>query len=226
MIITIDGPVATGKSTIAKQVAKMLGFIYLDTGAMYRCLTYGILLKGVSLDDHQALKTILDGFKFEFKVIKGERHYFVDGKDVTLDIRSPEITAAVSKISALKEVREKLVTIQRDFAKGVNAVCEGRDLGSVVFPHASLKIFLTGHDKVRAKRRLDEFKAKFPDKTESLTLDEAVKEINARDLYDSTREHSPLKKADDAIEIDTSHLSVIEVVDRILELVEKRKSQK
>lgn len=224
MIITIDGPVATGKSTIAKKVAQMLGFIYLDTGAMYRCLTYGIMSKGISAGDSVALNTILENFRFEFRMLKGERHYFVDGEDVTLKIRSPEITAEVSKISAIKEVRAKLVMIQRELANSVNAVCEGRDLGTVVFPNADLKIFLTGNDEVRAKRRLEEFKEKFPDEAQNLTLEEALKEIVERDRYDSAREHSPLVKAGDAIEIDTTDLSIMQVVDKILELVEKRKS--
>jgi len=223
MIITIDGPVATGKSTIAKKVSELLGFIYLDTGAMYRCLTYGILLKEIPLDDVEAIKKLLENFEFEFRLIKGERHYFVEGTDVTLDIRSPEVTAAVSKISAMKEVREKLVTLQRKLSKNVNAVCEGRDLGNVVFPNAELKIFLTGRDDVRAKRRLEEFKAKFPDKAETMTLDEAIDDVLKRDLYDSQREHSPLKKAADAVEIDTSDLTIVQIVEKILDLAERRK---
>lgn len=222
MIITIDGPVATGKSTIAKRVAELLGYIYLDTGAMYRCLTYGILSKNISPDDPNALKSILEAFQFEFRMVKGERHYFVDGQDVTLEIRSPEVTAAVSKISAIKQVREKLVTIQRALADTVNAVCEGRDLGTVVFPNADLKIFLTGKDEVRAQRRLEEFRAKFPDKTETLTLKQAIQEIVERDRYDSTRENSPLTKAGDAIEIDTTNLTIPQVVAKILDLVDKR----
>lgn len=223
MLITIDGPVATGKSTIAKKVAEMLGFVYLDTGAMYRCLTYGILTKNISVDNPEELAKFLDSFKFEFRVVKGERRYFVDGADVTLDIRSPKVTAAVSKISAIKEVREKLVAIQRELAGNANTVCEGRDLGTVVFPQADIKIFLTGSDEVRAQRRLAEYKEKFPDDTLQLTLEKAIEEILKRDRYDSEREHSPLTKADDAIEIDTTHLSIMEIADQIFELVEKRK---
>ncbi len=225
MIITIDGPVATGKSTIAKRVAEMLGYIYLDTGAMYRCLTFGIISKGISPDDTDTIKNIVSSFEFEFRMIKGERHYFFNHKDVTLEIRSPEVTAAVSRISAIQEVREKLVGIQRSFAKGVNAVCEGRDLGTVVFPNADLKIFLTGRDDVRAKRRLEEFKIKFPEEAETLTLDEAINDIKKRDQYDSQREHSPLLKAGDAFEIDTSDLTIIQITDKILELAERRKAR-
>lgn len=223
MIITIDGPVATGKSTIAKKVSELLGFIYIDTGAMYRCLTYGILSKGISLDDSDAIKKLLENFEFEFRLIKGERCYFVEGQDVTLAIRSPEVTAAVSKVAAIKEVREKLVTLQRKLSKNINAVCEGRDLGTVVFPNAELKIFLTGRDDVRAKRRLEEFKAKFPEETETMTLEEAIADVLKRDLYDSQREHSPLKKAGDAVEIDTSDLTVVQIVEKILDLAERRK---
>jgi len=226
MIITIDGPIATGKSTIARKVSEQLGFIYFDTGAMYRSLTYGIQQHRIPLNDHQALKDYLQGFKFDFRVIKGEKRYFIDGEDISLKIRGHEVTSMVSEVSALKEVREKLVEMQRELSLGINVVFEGRDMGTVVFPGADLKIFLTGKAEIRAQRRFDELKAKLPEEAKQLTIDKMIEEINERDLYDSTRVNSPLKKASDAVEIDTSELSIDEVVGKILDLAEAKKNRK
>ncbi len=142
MIITIDGPIATGKSTIAKTLAREIGYIYFDTGAMYRCVTYGILKNKINADDLTQLKNFLDAFKFDIKIKHGDRHYFVDEEDVSDKIRLDEVTSHVSKISAIPVVRDKLVALQRQFAEGVNAVFEGRDMGSVVFPDAQVKVFL------------------------------------------------------------------------------------
>jgi CMP/dCMP kinase len=224
MIITIDGPIATGKSSIAKALAREIGYIYFDTGAMYRCLTYGILKEKVNPDNPQELIDYLQRFRFDIKIKLGEKHYFVNGEDVTLSIRGEEVTNHVSKISALHAVREKLVAIQRQYAIGVNAVFEGRDMGTVVFPNAELKIFLTGRPEVRAKRRFDELKAKFPQDTQTLTLEHTLDEINRRDLYDMHRDISPLRKAPDAFEIDTSDLSIQEIVLQILEYRDSLKS--
>lgn len=217
MIITIDGPIATGKSTIAKRLAHEIGFIYFDTGAMYRCITYAILKKNINIEDPAALAAFLNQFKFEIKIKHGDRFYFVDGEDVTLKIRGEEVTSNVSKISAISSVREKLVSLQREHAVGVNAVFEGRDMGTVVFPNAQLKIFLIGRPEVRAARRFAELREKFPKETENLTLDKVLQDINARDSYDSSRENSPLKQADDACVIDTSDLSLDEIILKILE---------
>lgn len=217
MIITIDGPIATGKSTIAKNLAHEIGFIYFDTGAMYRCLTYGILKNGINVDDPESLNAFLKNFNFEIKVKHSDRFYFVDNEDVSLKIRGAEVTSMVSKISAIPDVRNKLVGLQREWAVGVNAVFEGRDMGSVVFPKAELKIFLTGRPEVRAARRLAELKQKFPKETADLTLQQVMEEINARDTYDSQREISPLKQANDACVIDTSDLTTDEIILKILE---------
>lgn len=222
MIITIDGPVATGKSTIAKRLAEKLGFIFFDTGAMYRCLTYALLHEQVDFDSPNKLKAFLKHFTFEVKSRQGEKRYYVGSEDVTEQIRNETVTSLVSKVSAMHAVREKLVALQRDLATNVNAVFEGRDMGTVVFPHADLKIFLWGRPEVRAKRRLDELRAKFPKETASLTLEEAIAEIDRRDTFDSTRQLSPLKPADDAHIIDTSDLSLDEIVLKILALNDKR----
>ncbi|MEI8365881.1 MAG: (d)CMP kinase [Parachlamydiaceae bacterium] len=225
MIITIDGPIATGKSTIAKRLAQELGYVFFDTGAMYRCLAYGVHKHTINVDDPQALAEFLKTFNFEIKIKHGDRYYYIDGEDITLPIRSPEVTAAVSKISALPAVREKLVALQKNMAVGVNAVFEGRDMGSVVFPNAQLKIFLTGRPEIRAARRLAEFRDKFPAETANLTLEQVTKEIGERDAYDMSRETSPLIKAPDAFLIDTSDLSLDEIIMKILECKDSLKKR-
>lgn len=193
MIITIDGSVATGKSAVAKKLAESIGFIFFDTGAMYRSLTYGILKQQVDINQPEQLQVFLDNFKFEMKNIRHEKFYFFEGEDITKKIRGRDVTLAVSEISANKAVRDKLIAIQRELAIGVNAVFEGRDMGTVVFPDA-LKIFLTGRDEVRAARRYAELKAKFLDEAEHLTLEMCLEDLNQRDAYDSTREHSPFAR--------------------------------
>lgn len=217
MIITIDGPIATGKSSIAKRLAHEIGYIYFDTGAMYRCVTYGILNQKIPFEDPKALKEFLDHFTFEIKVKHGDRYYFVQGEDVTLKIRGSEVTSFVSKISAIPDVRHKLVALQREWAVGVNAVFEGRDMGSVVFPKADIKIFLTGRPEVRAARRFAELREKFPKETENLTLQQVLEEIEARDAFDSQREFSPLKQPSDSFVVDTSDLTIEEIILKILE---------
>lgn len=217
MIITIDGPIATGKSTIARRLAHDIGFIYFDTGAMYRCLTYGTLKNAVNLNDAQALEEFLTNFKFNIKIKHADRLYYVDGEDVSLKIRGPEVTSAVSKVSAVPAVREKLVALQREWAVGVNAVFEGRDMGTIVFPAAELKIFLTGRPDVRASRRFAELRAKFPNDTADLTVQKVLEDIDMRDTYDTQREISPLKKAEDACIVDTSDLTIDEIILKILE---------
>lgn len=221
MIITIDGPIATGKSTIAKQLADKLGFIHFDTGAMYRCLTYAILKNQIDLENKEEFLTFLNHFSFDIQLIDGEKHYFADGEDVTAPIRGQAVTHLVSRVAAFPEVRECLVQLQREWAKGVNAVFEGRDLGTVVFPKADLKIFLTGQLEVRAQRRLQELQAKFPQEAQLLNLEKMVADVKRRDQEDSTRPVSPLRCAEDAKVIDTSHLSADEVIAKILSYLKR-----
>jgi cytidylate kinase len=225
MIITIDGPIATGKSTIAKTLASEIGFIYFDTGAMYRCLTYDILKKGIDIDNAEILLNFLKNFKFDIKIKHGERRYFVESEDVTDHIRQRDVTSNVSRVSAKTDVREKLVALQRECAVGVNAVFEGRDMGTVVFPDAQVKIFLTGRPEVRAQRRFDELKAKYPDQFKDLTLGQALEDLNRRDDLDTNREHSPLKQASDALVIDTSDLNIDEIIFKILEFKDTMKTR-
>lgn len=225
MIITIDGPTATGKSTIAKKLAHEIGYIYFDTGAMYRTITYGILKYHIDLNDPDALSKFLKDFHFEIKIKHGERLYYADGEDVTLNIRGREVTAYVSTVSAIPMVREQLVLMQQECATGVNSVFEGRDLGTVVFPNAELKIFLTGRPEVRAKRRFEELRMKFPKETEKLSVEEVLADIIARDQSDTSRENSPLKQAIDAYAIDTSDLTTEEIIVKILEYKDSLKTR-
>jgi len=218
MIITIDGPSGTGKSTVARKVAERLGFAFFDTGAMYRAVALSMRDKQISIDDQKAIEELLDHFVFRILDEKGKKRYYVGDEEVTEKIRTREVTASVSAVAALPIVRKKIWGIQRRFGEGVNAVFEGRDMGSTVFPRAEFKIFLTARSEVRAERRLKEFQEK-----NMLDLgfsrDEMLKEIIARDEADSTRSLSPLKKAEDAIEVDTSDLTEEEVVDKILSLI-------
>lgn len=227
MIITIDGPVGTGKSTIAKRLAESISYIYFDTGAMYRTLTYGILKEKIDLSNKEQLDEFLKIFpdKFDIKVIHKERRYFYGNEEVTDKIRQREVTSLVSEISAIKEIRDLLISLQRELSVGVNAVFEGRDMGSVVFPDALLKVFLTGRNEVRAKRRFDELKAKYPSEMESLSFEECLEDINKRDAHDMSRENSPLIQAKNALIIDTSDLSIEEVVFRILEYKDSIKTR-
>lgn len=219
MIITIDGPAGTGKTTVARLVAEKLGFLFFDTGAMYRAVAYGLIQRKIDFKDASALEAFLKQFHFEIRSEKGAKKYFMDGEDVTDVIRTPEVNRHVSEVSAHVLVRNALLAIQREFGKGKNAVFEGRDMGTVVFPKADLKIFLTARAPVRVERRYKEFKEK------RVLADEAevMRELLERDQKDSTREIAPLKQAEDAYLIDTSDITIDEVVSIILNMMPKNK---
>jgi len=209
MIIAIDGPAATGKSTSAKLLSKKLGFTYLDTGAMYRCVTLLILKNNVEIKNHNHLDSLLMQFQLDIKKNKKDYLFFLDGEDVSTDIRSTEVTNNVSAVSALPVVRKKLVSIQRKIAENQDSVVEGRDIGTVVFPNADIKFFIVADTIVRAKRRQLDLKKIGEEKT----IDSLVKEISDRDNYDSRRKISPLFKAIDAIEVNTTNTTIDEQVD-------------
>jgi len=225
MIIAIDGPSGTGKSTVAKGVAKKLGFTFFDTGAMYRSMAWWARKQSVDVGDEQAVKQLLPSFEYEIKTdATGNRKYFVAGTDVSAEIRSPEISALASKISVYADVRRTLVKIQRDFGHKQNAVFEGRDMGTVVFPDAEVKVFLTASPKIRAERRYRELIAKFPDMENGLSYEQILTDLEKRDHSDMTRAVSPLKKADGAILIDTSDLSADEVIEKVVVEAKKQHS--
>ena len=209
MIVAIDGPAATGKSTSAKLVAQKLGFTYMDTGAMYRCVTLSVLRNHIALADEEALQLLIQEMDMHFERTDDNLVVRLNKEDVSTLIRKPEVTSHVSVVSALPQVRNHMVAIQRKIAKNQDCVIEGRDIGTIVFPKADVKFFLVADDIVRARRRHLDIKAI----GEERTIDELVEEICRRDRFDSERSHSPLKKADDAVEVDTSQLTIDEQVD-------------
>ncbi len=211
MIIAIDGPSGSGKSSTAKQVAKTMGFTYLDTGAMYRAVAVGVLRSGIDPFDENAVTEAVRSMSVSFK----DELVFLNGDDVTFSIREDAANKAVTPVSANPEVRKLLVEKQREIAEDHDIVMEGRDIGTVVFPDADVKIFLVADPDVRALRRMKESR-------ENMTLDEIKADLLRRDAKDSTRAHSPLKKADDAIEIDTSHLTFDEQVDKIINIIQNK----
>ncbi|HIW12170.1 MAG TPA: (d)CMP kinase [Candidatus Salinicoccus stercoripullorum] len=208
--IAIDGPAAAGKSTISKRVAEKLGYIYIDTGAMYRAVTLHVLNSGGGVTDD------LDELDIRFSNDEN-RSIYLDGNDVSAEIRSPEVTANVSEISSLKMVREYLVQMQRIIAAEKGVVMDGRDIGTTVLPEAELKIYMKASPEIRAERRLEEERQRGVD----VDLSTLIQQIVRRDDLDMTREVSPLKKADDAILLDTSHMSIEEVENTIIRMAEE-----
>ena len=208
MIIAIDGPAATGKSTSAKLVSQKLGFTYLDTGAMYRCVTLLVLRNNVEINNQDHLASLLKNFQLDIKKNGKDHLFLLDGENVSKDIRSSDVTDNVSAVSALPFVRKKLVSIQRKIADNQDSVVEGRDIGTVVFPNADVKFFIVADTLVRAKRRQLDLKRLGEDKT----IDSLIKEIRDRDNYDSHRKISPLTKAIDAIEVNTTNTTIDEQV--------------
>ena len=216
MIIAIDGPAGSGKSTTAKIVAEKLGFIHINTGAMYRGIALKCIQEKINPTDMPEMDNILNGTVFKFWEKDGA-DLFMDGVNISSKITSAEVTESVSRISAIPKVREKLIEYQREMADGIDVVLEGRDIGTVVFPDADHKFFLIADIHERAKRRRQEMEAK----GEIVSLSALTAELEERDRIDSTREHSPLKKAEDAVEIDTTGLSIKQQVNCIVEIVTK-----
>jgi len=216
--IAIDGPAAAGKSTVAKIVAKDLSYIYIDTGAMYRALTYIALKQNLDIENEEKLANMLSFINIILKPVQEGQLVFVNNEDVTDVIRSNEVTRNVSIVAKHPKVREEMVRRQRKMANGGGVVMDGRDIGTHVLPNAELKIFLKASVEERAKRRFEEnLKKGFESDLEKLK-----EEIRKRDKLDSEREVAPLKKADDAVEIDTTSLTIDEVVEKIKQLVKGR----
>ena len=222
MIVAIDGPAASGKSTAAIGVAKALNITHLDTGAMYRAITYGLLKNKIEFTDLDAVKAYLSGVDLKFVNEDKSTKLLLNDSDITENIRSNNINENVSEVSAIKIVREFMVKFQREMANDIDCVLEGRDIGTVVFPNADFKFFIIASDEARANRRLDDL-IKVGDKN-SGDFESVLEELILRDHKDSTRNHSPLKKADDALEIDTTYLSINEVVNKIVNTVNKKRT--
>jgi cytidylate kinase len=223
LVIAVDGPAGTGKSTVSRGLARSLGARYLDTGAMYRIVTLAVLRAGVDPADADAVAAVAEQARVSVGYDPDEDHFYLAGEEVSDEIRGPEVTRAVSAVSAVPAVRERLVALQRELAAGPGSVVvEGRDIGTVVLPDADLKIFLTASAEERARRRNAENVAKgLPDDYAGVLAD-----VQRRDHLDSTRATSPLRAADDAVVVDTSDMTRDEVLARLLELVAERAAER
>ena len=217
MIVAIDGPAASGKSTTAKMVAKKLEMTYLDTGAMYRAVTLALLRSNTDLDDYDSVCRVIDELELDIYDKGSKTIVKLDGEDVSQAIRSMPVTENVSAVSSMKYIRQTMVEIQRNIGKKTNCVVEGRDIGTVVFPDAEFKIFMVADVNMRAERRFKDFY----EMGENRSFQEVLADLKRRDEKDSTRAYSPLQKADEAIEIDTSMLSIDQQVEKIINLVKK-----
>lgn len=227
IIIAIDGYSSTGKSTVAKQLAKHLGYIYIDSGAMYRAVTYYAMMNGFINDKEFNVKGLiakLDDLEISFVLNKslGFAEVYLNGHNIEKEIRSLEVSNFVSKVSAVSEVRKQLVKQQHKMGVKKGIVMDGRDIGTVVFPNAELKLFMTASPETRALRRYNELKAK----GDNVSYDAVLKNVQERDYLDTTRRDSPLFKADDAIEIDNSKMSLDEQFEKILNLVKSKLNTK
>jgi cytidylate kinase len=228
LIITIDGPAASGKSTAARLLAQKLGASYLDTGAMYRAVTLAAMQNGIDLKDEQELLEVIQKNNFQFRGEKGEMKVCIDDGDVTEQIRSPQVTANARYIASAPRVREKLVQMQRQFAaEQQSIVTEGRDQGTVAFANADIKFFLIADTKERARRRQAELVIKGgTESAEETDLPQVQKDIEERDKSDRNRTVGPLKPAEDAVVIDTTNLTIEQVVDKLLSCVKEKCSGK
>ncbi|HHX18499.1 MAG TPA: (d)CMP kinase [Clostridium sp.] len=208
--IAIDGPAGAGKSTIAKLISKKLGILYLDTGAMYRAVALKAINENIDTLDEEKLSKLVENINIEIVYSKDEQKIILDGEDVSSLIRTPEVSIGASNVATIPDVRIKMVELQRKISSESSVVMDGRDIGSYVLPNADVKIFLNADIKERAKRRYSEQLSK------NITLEEVLKDIEYRDKNDSSRSFAPLIKASDAIEIDTTNMSIDEVVNTIL----------
>lgn len=220
--IAIDGPAGAGKSSLARAAAKKLGYIYVDTGALYRTLGLKFLRTETNTDDMESVEKLLASTKAELKFVDGEQHVFLDGEDVTELIRTPEVSMMASKVSAISQVRAYLLEMQRSLAVNNNVLMDGRDIGTVVLPNATVKIFLTASAEERANRRYKELIEKGTD----VTFEEVLTDIEKRDYADSHREIAPLKPAEDSRIVDTTGLVLEQSLELLLKTINEGITQK
>jgi CMP/dCMP kinase len=222
LIIAIDGPSGAGKSTLAKRLAKQLKFVYLDTGAMYRALALKVLRQGIDLADDARLEDLIGATEIDLKERDGKLEVVLDGQDVAAEIRTPEVSQMASKVSALRIVRGRMLELQRAMGRRGSVVAEGRDIGTVIFPEAEVKIFLVASVCERARRRYDELRAS----GREVDLAETRREIEERDKRDSERDVAPLRKAEDALMIDSSSANADQVATMVLSYIHSETREK
>jgi cytidylate kinase len=220
IVVAIDGPSGAGKSTVARLLAERLGYLYIDTGAMFRTVALAVKRANISPEDEEALAALCQGLEISFERREGAYRVLANGEDVSEAIRTPEISLLTSRISMKKAVREVLLHEQRRMGQSGNVVLEGRDIGSVVFPDAEVKFFLSASPEERGKRRFLELKAK----GDKVSLEQTIAEVAARDAQDEQREHAPLRMADDALLVDSDGISVEDVLGRMENIVRTREA--
>lgn len=216
--VALDGPSGAGKSTIAKAVAKKLEYVYVDTGALYRAIAYYVISGGVDTADDDAVIACLDKINVALEYVDGAQHVMLGGEDVSDKIRTPEISMGASRVSAIPKVREFLFDLQQDIAKHNNIIMDGRDIGTVVLPNAQVKIFLTATAEERANRRFKELQ----EKGDPSTYEQVLEDIKQRDYNDTHRDVAPLKKADDAVEVDSTSMTLDEVIEAIVKIIQDK----
>ena len=221
LVVAIDGPAGAGKSTVARRLAKELDYMYMDTGAMYRAFAWNAIRTGLDLSDEVRLRRVLDDTRVNLIEQRGRLQVLLNGLDITDRIRTPELSQMASRVSGLKAVRERMVGLQREMGVQGGVVAEGRDIGTVVFPRAQVKIYLEATAQERARRRYQELKAQ----GKKVTLEETLEEINERDRRDQERTISPLSKAEDAIVIDSTSMTVDSVVHTVMQAVNKKMAE-
>lgn len=214
--IALDGPSGSGKSTIAKKLSQKLNILYLDTGAMYRATAVKAISLNIDTFDEEGVRSFIEDIDLQIKYIDGTQHTYLDGEDVSEKIREPHVSMAASNISSLKSVRLKMVEMQRKIASEMSCVLDGRDIGSYVLPNADFKFYITASVEVRADRRYKELSLK----GHKVDFEQLKQEIEQRDYNDKTRDFAPLRKAEDAVEIDTSFMSVEQVINKVLSYIE------
>ena len=220
MIIAIDGPAGTGKGTVAKLISERLNYVYIDTGAMYRCITLKMIRENIKLDEEEKIKNLLERTKISFKNIENKQHVYLDGEDVSDLIRKPNVNELVSPVSAIKIIRIKMVELQRKLGEEGNVIMEGRDITTVVFPNAEVKIYLDAKLEIRAERRYKEL----VERGNNVTYEDTLESIRKRDKNDMEKEMGALKVADNAIVIDTSYMEIEEVYEKIKDIIDSKNS--
>lgn len=218
-VVALDGPAGSGKGTVTREVAKKMNLINIDTGAMYRSVTLLMIRQNIKLEDEEKIKEILDKIDIKFGIENGEQKVYLNGEDVSLLIRTKEVNEFVSPVSTIKIVRERLADMQREMSKSIDVIMEGRDIGTNVFPNANVKIYLDATPEERAKRRFKQNE----EKGIQIPYEEILESVKNRDYIDSHREIAPLKQAEDAIYIDSTNMSIDEVVEKIIGIINKKR---